>query len=173
MNRTRRMTIWLVVLSLLLVTVIFHMWTRYQTAYGRALQAKEDLAASEYAIQRIQAIQDRPALASDREQLEAETTGRIEQAATEAGIRQESLAHINPQRPQRIGDSVYKHKPTQVLLRKVTLDQTVKMMHAFGGEDGLQPVSLRLSSPRRDDTGPLWDVELTLTYLIYAPPETK
>jgi hypothetical protein len=174
MNRKRRMLLWTVLLTALLAGVALHTWGRFNRARRSASQARTDLAATEQLLERIEQIRNRPTLAADRQQIDAETIGRIEQAARDAGINPASLAHINPQRPQRIGDSVYQRKPTQVLLRGVTLGQTLKMMHGFCGiQGGLQPASIRLSAPRRDDTGPLWNAELTLTYMIYAPPESK
>jgi hypothetical protein len=169
---TRR-TIILTAILLVLLAVVAHLcygyWARSE-AY--AARAAEDLAATKRILASIEKLDDRPELASDHERLAAETTGRIEEAARQAGISPAGLAHINPQSPQRLGDSPYKQKPTQVLLKSVTLEQLVKMTHRLSGDaQSLLPRSLRLTAPRNSDTGPFWNAELVLTYLIYDPPK--
>jgi hypothetical protein len=58
------------------------------------------------------------------------------------------------------------------MLKNVTLEQLVKMAHTLSAEtDSLLPKALRLTAPRNADTGPFWNAELVLTYLIYDPPE--
>ena len=80
------------------------------------------------------------------------------------------ILRITPGSPQRIEDTAYKEKPTRVLLKDITLQQLVRLLHAVAsGDRRLHPKSLRIAAPRRDNTGPLWTAEIELTYLIYAP----
>jgi len=119
---------------------------------------------------RIESYSRRPALASDHEKISDETTSAIEEAVRSAGILPKNLVRITPESPQRINESVYKEKPTRVLLKGVTLKQAVEMLHGIASSgQGLYPKSLRLSAPRRDDTGDLWTVEVVVAYLIYEP----
>jgi hypothetical protein len=104
----------------------------------------------------------------------AEITQMIDAASQKAKIAPAKLVRITPNPPRRVGESVYKEKPTQILLKEVTLSQVVEMLYDLSqGENPLIPKSIRLTTPRNQDTGNLWDGEIVLTYLIYDPPETK
>lgn len=168
----RRTAILTMILLILLGVVSWNCYQYYGSSQAYAKRAQEDLAVSSRLLAAIDRIENRQEIASDHERLAAETTGRIEQAARQAGISASGLAHINPQSPQRLGDSPYKQKPTQVILKNVTLEQLVKMAHTLGAQaDSLLPKSLRVTAPRNADTGGFWNAELVLTYLIYDPPE--
>jgi len=148
-----------------------------------AIKARADMERCGRIAAIIEALRARPAVACEAERLAAETTGLTERAARSAGIAPGSLVRITPAPPRRVGESVYKEKPTQVLLKNVTLRQLVTMVHALGEADaGLQANSIRLTSPGRDDDGlpltrgvkgGLWTAEVVLTYLIYDPPPRR
>jgi hypothetical protein len=115
-----------------------------------------------------------PHLAAEDERVASETTASIEVAAKTAGIRPEALVRITPAMPQRLGDTVYKEKPTHIQLRNVTLAQVVRMMHAaVTSPQRLQPRSLRITAPERDDNGETWNAEIVVAYLIYEPLHTE
>ncbi len=119
----------------------------------------------------IRAVRDRPTMADEDERLAEETIGLIEAAARAAAVAPGRLVRITPEPPQRLGDSVYKEKPTAVLLKGVSLRQVVGLVHTLiGGDRGLSAKSIRLSAPRHDDEGELWTAEIVVTYLIYDPP---
>ncbi len=146
-------------------------YSNYVDRQEIASRARADLAECSKLAARIQAIQARPQLASDKPRQAAETTGMIEAAAKFAKIPSARLVRINPGPLRRLGDSPYKEKPTAVFLKKVTMEQVVVFLHNLTGPaGGLTARTLRLSSPSSADTGNLWSVELELTYLIYDPP---
>jgi hypothetical protein len=81
---------------------------------------------------------------------------------------------ITPQPPRRVEETVYKEKPTHVMLKDVSLQQVGQMVAALLNSDaGLAAKSIRLGAPRSDDTSALWSAELVVTYLIYDPPVTR
>lgn len=138
-----------------------------------AASAESSLDRSRSVAARIEQLRRRPNLATDQQRLTAETTGIIELAARSAGIRTDKLVRITPEPARRVGDTVYKEKPTQVLLRNVTLQQLTGMTYKLSDRlKPLHPQSIRLSAPRAEDSGGLWTAELVLTYLIYDPPKS-
>jgi hypothetical protein len=129
------------------------------------------LAECRRLVDRIRELERRSRRAEDRERVPDRTTGRIEAAATNAGIPRGRLVRIAPEPARRVGETVYKEKPTRVVLRKATLKQIVTMVHRLTrGEGGLRAKSLRLTAPSRNATQNLWDAEVVLVYLIYEPP---
>jgi len=140
-------------------------------ARGAAKRAAADLVECGRMAAAIENRSRQPAKASEHEQLAAETTGLIETAAKDADIELHSLIRISPEPPRRLGDTVYKEKPTQVFLKDITLKQLVGLVHnLLTSKNNLEVKALRLAAPRPDDTADNWTAELVLTYLIYDPP---
>jgi hypothetical protein len=161
----RRMRILLLLLAVLLAGLAVWAWQDLSASRQAAETAWADLAACRSAAAKIQAYRRRPTLATDTERLASETTRLIEQAAKKAEISADDLQRISPESSRRIGDTVYREKPTQVLLRKVT----VLVYDMVAGEAGFTARSLRLSAPREADGGNTWSADLVVTYLIYDP----
>ena len=168
--RHRRQILFAVLAVSLFIAAV---WSYQSMADNRrtAFRARRGLERCQNLAAKIQTHRTRPSMASEHERLASETTGIIEHAARSAGISPASITRITPEPQRRVGDTVYKEKPTQVLFKNVTLKQIVATSHALaGGEKRLHPKSLRLSAPRDEDTGNLWTAEMVLTYLIYDPP---
>jgi hypothetical protein len=160
---------------LFLLICVAEVWA-YAYMSGRrndAIAAGKDLRDCAKMAAEIERVSRQPALAAEREQLAAETSGAIESAAKAAGIDPKRLVRITPGAPQRIGDTVYKEKPTHVLLKDVTLKELVAMLHGIASSPQcLNPRSLRLAATQREDTGALWTAEVVVSYLIYEPIRT-
>ena len=168
---SRKTTILLVLLLAIAGVTAGLACSNYADRQEIAKRAQADLAECSKLAARIQAIQARPQLASDKPRQAAETTGMIEAAAKSAKIPAGKLVRISPGPARRLGDSPYKEKPTEVFLKNVTMKQVVAFLHDLTGPaGGLTARTLRLSSPSARDTGNLWSVDLELTYLIYDPP---
>lgn len=135
-----------------------------------ALEASDDLATCRKLATRIQALRQKPSVAGTRELEPTELSKQIEEAAKGAGIPAERLVRVWPEQARRVGNSPYKEKPTQVLLRGVSVQQTVTMLHALASSDsGLQVKSLRVIAPREGERADGWTVETTVASLIFAP----
>ena len=171
---TPRMKTLLLILGALLLLATVWSGNQFWRRRAAAANARASLEACLHMAAEIEHFRSRPMLAAEHEQLESETTGFIEHSARDAGIAADCLSRITPEPPQRIGDTVYKEKPTQVLLRKVNLEQLVKFLYNLvGTHAGLQSRSIRLSAPRGESgegEGSWWTAEVVLTYLIYDPP---
>ena len=168
---TRRTGILLAIMAGLLCLTALWSYRHAGAQRTAATAAYADLGACRRMGGRIEAARARPALAAERERLASETTSLIEQSARSAGIRAAKLVRIPPPPARRVGRRGYKEKPTQVFLKGVTLRRLVAMLHELTcTEVGLRAKSLRITAPRPEDTGDLWNAEVGLTYLIYDPP---
>lgn len=168
----RRMKVQLTILVALLCLVAG--WSHRLMARGRrlAVSAAQDTIECERLAATIERMAVRPQVAIDRERRRQETTGVIEGSARSAGIPDDRLIRIAPQAPQRVGDSVYKAKPTQVLLKNITLKQLVGFSHGLlTSGQGLGVKSIRLRAARPNDPADRWDAEIVATYLIYDPKQ--
>ena len=170
----RRPVILLAILvGLLCLTAL---WSyRYVAEQSRAgLKARRDLSECRRYAAAIERLKERPDVATGHVRLHAETTTAIEDAAKSARLSARSLARITPEPPRRVADTVYREKPTQVLVKNVTLEQLVQMVHGLvGAGHRLHARSIRITAPKAEDTGRQWNAELLLTYLIYDPPVLK
>jgi hypothetical protein len=136
-----------------------------------ARQIRGDLAACEDEATGIEALRGKPKLAAT-ESLGVQQLGeRIEAASREAGLAPAMLEGVFPQTAQRLADSPYLQKPTMLTFRGVALPQLAGFLyHLNDRATKLAVRDLRLRSPRGESDGSAWDADVTVTYLIYAPP---
>lgn len=156
---------------LLAVTVLLAAATAY-SRLGRMQRAaeasREDLQTCRKLVDDIKELEGRPAVASEQEKRESETTARIEQAAKDAGIRE--ITSIAYQEKQRIEKTSYKKKPIRVSLKHVTTRQLVTMLHSLKMSDQpLRAETISLDAPDEKGTADIWNVDMVLTYWIYEP----
>ena len=171
---SRRRTILVAIVLGLLAGTAALLYSEMDRARRLCNAAAEDLKHSTKLAAQIEAIRERPTMADEHERLSSETIGLIESAAGQADITGRSLVRITPQPPRRVEETVYKEKPTHVMLKDVSLQQLGRMVTALLNSDaGLSARSIRLGAPRSDDTSGLWSAELVVTYLIYDPPITR
>jgi uncharacterized membrane protein len=166
---TRRKFILLALLAATLCAAVGLAYGRFSQARDQAVAAVADLEDCARCAEKIESCRNRPNLASDHQKLDAETNGIVERAAKGAGVDTQRLLRISPEPPQRFLDTAYKEKPTQVVLKDVTLQQLVTILYNLTGEHGLAAKSLRISAPQAEDATGQWSAELVVTYLIYDP----
>jgi hypothetical protein len=167
----RRLGILVVLMACLLAG--WTLWSyRYMTLRRKAASnAQADVAECDRLAARIADICRLPTVAADHEKFSGEITSIIEAAAKSASVPTGRLEDIIPQPPRRVGDTVYKEKPTQVTLKGITLEQLVRLGHGvLSGKQHLNIKWINLDAPGVDDTSNFWTVELGVTYLIYDPP---
>ena len=132
--------------------------------------ASRDLVECERLAEQIERLRQRPALAGSKELQLTELARRIEGAAKDSQVPPGSIVRIWPQQARRLEDSVFKEKPTQVLLRSVGMPQLIRFLHKLATDgSGLHVKSIRLVAPRDQLADQRWTAEATLTYLVYAP----
>jgi len=168
----RRRAVLVAILLVLLAGTAGTAFHRLRRARAAAIGARSGLAACHRLAARIERLRREPAVADDRERVQAETSGPVERAAEAAGISPDRLVRITPEPAVRLGDSAYKEKPVRVLLRRVGLRQVIETVHRLArGDGGLRVKALRLSAPGTDATSNEWTAEVVLTYLIYEPAQ--
>lgn len=159
----------LLVLVLAVVTCYRHLARQRDLAE----RSRDDLVTCRRLAGQIRRARNRPRVAAEAATRPSATTAQIEAAATTAGLPSDRLVRIFPEPARRLGDTVYKEKPTQVILRNVTLEQLVALAHGLiDGDQPLHSKSIRISAPSAQDTFDNWHAELVFTYLIYEPPVT-
>ena len=167
----KRTGILIVIMTVLLLVTMLWAYGRMCDSRAVTLAAQTDLGECRNVAAKIQRYRHQPTVALQHERLSAEITGMVEAAANSAGIAADKLIRITPEPPRRLEDTVYKEKPTNVLLKDVALKQLVVLLHdLLSAEKGLNDDWLRITASRRDDTGDLWSAEFVVTHLIYDPP---
>ena len=164
----RRQSILPGILTVCMMLVCSYSYDSMSTCKNAALTSANDLVLCRGMATSIKEYMQQPALASEHELLTAQTNSLIEKAVVDAGISKRCLIRITPEPARRLDDSSYKDKPSQVLLREVTLKQMVPFIHNLLSA-GLNARAIRLVSPKPEDTGPLWTAEITMSYLVYDP----
>ena len=128
------------------------------------LQVCRDLAAD------IRRLQERPTLADDRANPMEQLTGRIQTAVEQAGVTLDQIIRIHHQPPRRVRDTAYEERPTEVMLRRLTLRQAVGFLCGMTEQDpSLRVKAIRLTPPRDREDTEHWTLDATLAYLVYAP----
>lgn len=172
MNAGKRQAILAGVLAAVLAGVLAWACDRCAWCRRQAQDAAEDVRRCREMAGRIADLRTRPNLAGAEELQLAELARQVEQAARAARLAPDAVVRIWPEQARRAGDTVYKEKATQIVLRDVSAEQAARFLHALSaGVPGLWTSSLRLSAPRGRETGDTWTVEAVVSYLIYAPPE--
>jgi len=166
----QRMVMLLAVLGALLAGLALWSYGYLGSRRAMAAAARDDLAACRRLAAEIARLRRGPTLACDSERIASEVNSLVETAAREAGLPARSLVRIMPAPAQRLGDTVYREKPTQVILKRARLKQIVRLLWKLEHGDaslGVKSLALRAAQPQ--DDADLWNADVTLTYLVYEP----
>lgn len=143
-------------------------WSALRSARHSLSAAHCRLATVRNDVARITALQSVPHRATERRLPHEALVAVIDQARNRATLDARALTSIWPEPPRRLGRSDYLTLATRLHFEKVPLDRLTRFAHALQSIDA----SLRLTAVRllsQQHPGLLWDAELTVTYLIYAP----
>lgn len=171
MSATRQEWFTLALLGLLLAALI---WSglRLREKRAAARDAADNLAECRKLAAEIAGSQESPVIAAMASEPGPEITLRIETAAEAASLPPRAVTSIDPQPPQRIGQTPYRLHDTRVELSPLSLPQVVVFLEAVvAGEESMTVSTLRLTAPRRGSTGDAesWRTEVGLTQLVYDP----
>lgn len=171
---TRREGLLFAALMILLAVAVGWIYGRMAAARTAAAEMQRNTAQCRRYAEDIESSRQRPAIATEDLRIAEDITRIVEETALAHGIAADAILRIDPDQPaRRVGDTVYREKPTEIIFKGVTLEQLTGTVHAIvSGQERLEARSIRLRAPRRQDTGRRWDVELVLTYLVYDPPKT-
>lgn len=144
-------------------------WMAFSDARDASIRASENTFKCEDFIQSIHTLQARPSLAQTETIQSAELVRHIEQAVAKVQLPPQALIRVTPDTAQRIGDTPYMEKRTEVQLKDISLSQLVFFLHSLTQESGLRSTAIRISAPRNADSQNKWIADLTLSYWIYSP----
>ena len=164
----------------MLATLLLFLWSgdlyRQSRAYrnaSRLLRAREvRLTHMQIDAQRIAALRDRPQQATDRQRPNDELLAQVEHALKTAGVPVQLWQDSIPQPAQRLPQSPYQRYGTRLYFEAVTIEQVVRFACTLLAADpSLAVSSLHLVAPVQADPT-TWNVDLTVSYLVYAPSGT-
>lgn len=172
MSPTRRQMLLLILLAVLLGALGFWAYGRFDSARSAAITAWQDAQACDQLAQRIAQARHKPDLAGADEIETSVLVKQLEAAAKKANLPSAAIVRVWPEPARRLGDSVYKEKTTQIVLRNVTLQQATGLLSGVSlGSRNLYTKSLRITAPRDSSSGSnTWAVEAVIAYLVYSPP---
>lgn len=156
----------MIALSLTTYLVLYRLASQaraeYMSSVSRTAQAQRDVLE----MRRLRAA---PQLAVERQRPNDELLTQIQVAAQFARIRSDQWIRNEPKGAIRQGTSNYMRLQTQVSLQHITLRQLVQFCHRMTVDDpALHVDSLRCKASSGSQSA-VWDVELVIGYLIYAP----
>jgi len=156
---------------MLVMVAIGALWSyRWMDEQREAAQYEANtLAECQHLAEQIEALRDKPTVASAASLDDHEILQKIAAASQQARIGDGVLAGTFPQPARSLGDTPYQIKPTSITLRGITLQQLTTLLHHLSEQSSFNIRNLRLRTPHGETTGNLWDADATITYLIYAP----
>jgi hypothetical protein len=173
-KQNNRRTIDRMLVALLITLAISFVGTAvwFRGAREQVSRAASNLQECERLAQQIEVGADQPQLAGLESHSENELSQRAETAAAACGIPVASLASIIPMSERRIGDSAYQEQPSRIEITAVTLSQLYRFLEALKqGATGMRVAAIGLTAPPSNagNSEERWNVDVTLTHLIYAP----
>lgn len=140
-----------------------------------ARKSAVELADCQQIVDNIRELREKDSLVQSdgsEDEQERDLAQRVNDAATKVQLVGNWLQGIDHKRPTRVGDTPYMRKPAILLTRGLTLSQLAALVHELTYDSPLTAYDLKLRTPPGASEGNRWDADVTLTYLIYSPPET-
>lgn len=131
-----------------------------------------DLQRTRSLAKEIAKFRNSPVIAGAADIDTSDIARRIDQAAKSALFPSDAITRISPELPQRIADTPYRQRVTQVTFRNINLRQLLSFATAISRPDGGMNIkSIRIVAPRIDaaPSTETWAVEITLTYIYFDP----
>jgi hypothetical protein len=137
-----------------------------------------ELSACEARVPQILLLRKKPDRAAQQSSSQVTLAKTIEESATRSGLKTSQVVSIEPQSPRRVGNTTYEEYATVVRVEGVTLAQLAKLAAAIRTQNAsshpLELSAIRMSVPfqsgqRGNNPEEAWNLELTLTYLVYSP----
>lgn len=145
----------------------------YAAQRERAEYNAEELADCRLQAGRIRQLGSRVVRMEDTDSTSREFNRLADQASASAGVPRQNIGNITPTPPRRLGETSYQERPVVMLLRQVSIEQLVRFLNELtSGNGGLQVRELLFTTPPTSG-GNQWNVQVTISYLIYSPRETS
>jgi hypothetical protein len=156
----------------LLIITASAFW-KYRASAAALASTARDTEQCAHIAEEITALRELPQLAVLEAESDETIINHIVDAAENASIKSRSIARIQPDPFVSLGESSYRIRPVRTDVNQVTLEQLISFAHRLVDEKrGLTVRDLRLSHPVRERAPSaleMWNIELTLTQLIFSP----
>lgn len=167
--RSKRLLIGAVGMSLLMIAA----WTYTTMAAARAsaIAANDDLAECQALVESIQKINDRPPVIALEASSQAGVSAEVDEVVRSVGLPAGSLRTIDPQEPERVGETQYENRSTRIVFEQATLRQILQFAQGLEAKNaGYRVRDLVLSTNENSSRSrELWDVEAVLTQTVFSP----
>lgn len=172
-RRTHRRRITLLAGLLALVGLLC--WSQWRAlastkdTYATALRQLDQMRIDK---ERIEKLRRTPRTATSRTRPNEELLAQIEQSLEAAGIDRAKWHDSVPQPAVRLPRSDYKRMTTRLYFEAITVKQLAAFAHHLQSSDPTLHVSAVNLTNRHTDR-PDFDVDLAVSYLVYAPQEGR
>ena len=174
---TSRIDVALAVTAVLVTATLTWSLFSLNSAHDAAQRAAKAAEKCETISQEIQSLREQPIQAGVRAKASSELSAKIPKTVQEEKLPHDSIVSIDAQPATRLADSDYKQQTTVVQIQRMTIAQFMQFAHRLlSDQAGLKLQRLRLAAPRRktaDEQTEKWQIEMALTYFIYAPKTPK
>jgi hypothetical protein len=127
-------------------------------------------AAACQGLERLIADMRRQSTLVSAQSIESQELGeRIDAAAKQSDLNLNLLQGVFPEPAVRVGNLPYVEKPTTLTFRKVEARTLATFLFHLTNSSGLTLRHLHLRTPHGNTGSTLWDVDATITCLVYAP----
>ncbi len=137
-----------------------------ESSHGNLIAQVEHMAVDAGAIA---ALRTAPRQATEQKRPNDELLDEVRDSLKAASIPLERWVGNDPSLPVRVPKTPYKRFTVRLMFEDVTLRDLVRFAHHLTAVDPALSISnLRIHAPRESDTR-VWNVDMSLSYLIYAP----
>ena len=137
-----------------------------QRSHESRLAQVEGMSADALAIS---ALRNAPRMAADRQRPNDELLDQVRGALTAAAVPLDRWVGNDPSLPVRVPKTPYKRLSVRLLFEDLSMKQMAGFAyHLIDKDPTLSASYLRVSAPA-DRTDDVWNVDLHISYLIYAP----
>ncbi|MFG0250497.1 MAG: hypothetical protein ACF8OB_16550 [Phycisphaeraceae bacterium JB051] len=180
MNLNQRLTLWLMLITMMLGGACFWAYQKLETQKRLATVEAKNQDKCQQIAQAIDEIRQKAQTMEPADEMSS-LVQHIQSAASQAGMPMQHVQRIRPSSARRIGQSPYVQKPTQLSLQDVTLKNAVSFLHQLSSTQAdMQIKSLRMTAPRLQQgvianatTSETWNMEVGLASIAYVPQVSK
>ena len=148
-------------------------WSSASDTASRLEDAREELRDMQRMAADISRLKDRPRIASLEMESPDEISNRVTGALNQNSIRGARLKSLDPQQPERVGQTDYQERSTEIQLENVTLPELATFAEGLMATgQGLQVRDVILAEPDRAGTKSgteTWLATVIVTQIIYSP----
>lgn len=167
--RSRRLLIGAIGMSLVMIAA--WSWLTMSDARAGAIAANDDLAECKALVESIRKINDRPPVIALEASSQAGISAEVEETVQAVGLPANSLRIVDPQEPERIGETQYENRSTRIEIEEATLRQILQFSEQMEAKNaGYRMRDLVLTvNENSSRSRELWDVEAVLTQTVFSP----